>query len=632
MKTPKQSGFVLVVGLMLLTVASGAVVSSMSVNKYQERQAGNYLRTNNYEAGADEAFRRFENNDKSAGLDEEKIWKVEVENKVSEILEDKSVENTKAIISYKDYEDLLSLPVGERESRAKKIAELRVRGSSDNSDEKPGDEEIGYSFTQPGIKKVVKLSGDRVQVVFWGRRALGSNSGIDYGNRRDVLRAVYSIGGSPGDSGGPSKGPVVGCEAIKVNGGGKINGDVRTLQPGAGVSLSGGTSVDGDVTTVGEVTTSGSSSVAGEIHANGDVTINSAAVYGGSIAITGSVFFENSATIKGDVSANGDVVFNNAATVEGNVSAGGKIIFVNSSASVGGNIESQEKIQNNHASWKADEEYAGGSIKIGSHTLISSVNGGECNLQVFSDNKNTLAEEMDSLLATVATDAMGTNKDIVVGNYPIGDGALTPNGLMAFDKTWNVEKDVILAEATTADMPSFDKPVSVVRTRDLTLKNGELNVSGGDVVLLVDGDLTLGSGEGKGLTIDQGSTLTIFVTGKTHIKSSTQMADIPATTNGRSTLSLYSVDKDTSAFPSGVLIDGDAQALANIYAPHANVSVTAGGGLRGSARGKTVTVDGGAGIEYVPRSTSGGGDDDDENCDDSSCWTLEGFSYGNGDN
>ncbi|WP_432414638.1 hypothetical protein ACRHM7_10655 [Chromohalobacter israelensis] len=48
MEASKQSGFVLVVGMMLLTVASGAVISGMSVNKYQERQAGNYVRTNNY--------------------------------------------------------------------------------------------------------------------------------------------------------------------------------------------------------------------------------------------------------------------------------------------------------------------------------------------------------------------------------------------------------------------------------------------------------------------------------------------------------------------------------------------------------------------------------------------------------
>ena len=70
MKASKQSGVVLVVGMMLLTVASGAVISGMSVNKYQERQAGNYVRTNNYEAGADEAFRRFESPDNN--------WKLKV--------------------------------------------------------------------------------------------------------------------------------------------------------------------------------------------------------------------------------------------------------------------------------------------------------------------------------------------------------------------------------------------------------------------------------------------------------------------------------------------------------------------------------------------------------------------------
>ncbi|MCK0746773.1 polymer-forming cytoskeletal protein [Chromohalobacter nigrandesensis] len=620
MRLHKQSGFVLVIGLMLLTVASGAVISGMSVNKYQERQAGNYVRTNNYEAGADEAFRRFENYEADSGSDDKKGWAEDIR----AVVEDRLGGSEKGTIIFPREDDENWLPSDEREKRA------RERNGEEEQDEDGGDEDIKYAFTRAGIKEVVKLEGDRVKVAFWGEKRLSGydeNDASEDNNGRDVLQAVYSINNDE-KSNDAYQDVLLGCEGVQVSGGGGINGNVRTLQPGAGVRLSGDANVDGNVTTMGTLYTD--SSITGNILAGDDITLDAGGgyAYGGSIATTGSVFFENSAPAKGDVSANGDVEFNNAATVTGNVSVGGKVIFSNSSAYVSGDIESEEGTVNT-ANGKEIDKFAGGSVKVVSHTPVSSVNGGECNPQVFSDNKNTLAEEMDNLLATVATDAMGANKDIVVGNYPIGDGSLSPNGLTAFDKTWNVEKDVILAEATTADMPTFDKPVPVVRTQDLTLKNGELNVSGGDVVLLVDGDLTLGSGGGKGLTIDQGSTLTIFVTGETHIKSSTQMASVQATTNGRSTLSLYSTYEDSGSYSKGVLIDGSAQALANVYAPYANVSVTAGGGLRGSARGKTVTVGGGGEIEYVPRSTSGGGDESGENRgDNDSGWKLVGLSYG----
>ncbi|MCK2044222.1 polymer-forming cytoskeletal protein [Chromohalobacter sp. TMW 2.2308] len=617
MRSHKQSGFVLVIGLMLLTVASGAVVSSMSVNKYQERQAGNYVRTNNYEAGADEAFRRFSKN--------EGEWSKElseVSQKMEEALKSEDVKSGEPIFDNKSESGAIFLTGDERKCAAENRAWEARHDEEGGCDHK----NIEYTFTQAGIKKVVKIDSSHVRVEFWGERELSDNNNdnTEGSGGQDILSAIYSI-----KAGGAYQDVLLGCEGVQVSGGGGINGNVRTLQPGAGVRLSGDANVDGNVTTMGTLYTD--SSITGNILAGDDITLDAGGgyAYGGSIATTGSVFFENSAPAKGNVSANGDVEFNNAATVTGNVSAGGKVIFSNSSASVGGDIESQEGTVNT-ANGKEIDKFAGGSVKVGSHTSVSPVSGGECDPKIFSGNHN-LSMEVSDLLAAVPTDKTGADKDITVGSYPTVDASLTPGGLSAFDETWNVQKDVTLAEATTVEAPTFDKPVSVIRTKDFTQKNGELNVSGGDVVLLVDGDLTLGSGGGKGLTIDSGSTLTIFVTGETHIKSSTQMADVPATTNGRSTLSLYSNHKDSDSYSRGVLIDGSAQALANIYAPYANVSVTAGGGLRGSARGKTVTVDGGGEIEYVPRSTSGGGDGSGDNGDDNSSasgWSLEGLSYG----
>ncbi|BBI64299.1 hypothetical protein HSBAA_56050 [Vreelandella sulfidaeris] len=50
-----------------------------------------------------------------------------------------------------------------------------------------------------------------------------------------------------------------------------------------------------------------------------------------------------------------------------------------------------------------------------------------------------------------------------------------------------------------SDIPSLKNDAPVIRTKNFNLTNGSLNVTGGEnVVLIVDGDLRLGGGGGKG--------------------------------------------------------------------------------------------------------------------------------------
>lgn len=133
-----------------------------------------------------------------------------------------------------------------------------------------------------------------------------------------------------------------------------------------------------------------------------------------------------------------------------------------------------------------------------------------------------------------------------------------------------------------------------------TSHNGSITVTGGNVVLFVDGDLTLGAGGNEGLVIAPGSTLTVTVTGKTNFKSSLQTASLPLVTNDRPTFALYSTREDSNpgqsgANPgnSGVVVDGNSKALANIYAPGSNESIVGSGGIKGTVRGKNIDVRGG---------------------------------------
>jgi hypothetical protein len=215
--------------------------------------------------------------------------------------------------------------------------------------------------------------------------------------------------------------------------------------------------------------------------------------------------------------------------------------------------------------------------------------------------------------------ALPSNGDISVGGYPFVNSVITPGGLSTFDKTWNVRNDVELASATDMvlpDLPNFadkqDGAYSVIRTGDFTQRNGSLTVSGGDVVLYVDGDLTLGAGGNEGLIIEPGSTLTVIVTGETNLKSSLQTSSAPLVTNNKPTFALYSLHEDSGdkAAPgqSGVVVDGSAKVLANIYSPRSNIAVVGSGGIKGTVRGKNVRVVGAGSISNKDASTENAGE------------------------
>lgn len=390
---------------------------------------------------------------------------------------------------------------------------------------------------------------------------------------------------SSSDSGlAPFSDGLIGCEGVAVSGGGRVESRIRTFSENSDIRLTGGTDVVGDVIATGGVFTDGSGSVGGDIRANGDVVINASAEYGGSVFSKGNVIFNNTARFSGGVDADGDVQFNNGAKLAGDLIVGGDVDFDHTGAYVEGGVTAAGDINNNFDSWKETSSFSGGGIANGPHAGVASVKGGNC--------------DSISLLSRFEKFEMPSNGDIVVGNWPKVNATITPDKITSYDQTWNVQEDVVLAESASAPVLGFEEEVPVIRTGDMTLTNGEMRVSGGDVVLYVDGDLTLGSGGGPGLNIDPGSTLTIFVTGSTKIKSSTQMSDVDQVTNGRPTFSLFSSKEDVTASQSSITIDGSSKATANIYAPFANVRVAAGGGLNGSVRAKTVEVSGGAGVFY----------------------------------
>ncbi|WP_064436038.1 pilus assembly PilX family protein [Pseudoalteromonas neustonica] len=157
----------------------------------------------------------------------------------------------------------------------------------------------------------------------------------------------------------------------------------------------------------------------------------------------------------------------------------------------------------------------------------------------------------------------------------------------------------------TYALATIDKEVDVkvLKMGSLSLNNGNLKVAGGDVTLVVNGDFKMeGSSE---IHIAEGSSLTLYVTGKVKMKASPGSITMKhgLTATGKPVFSVYSSNEQNN----GIDIDADANLYAAIYAPKTDVKVVANGGFSGSIRGKTVTASGKGGIHHDVNLTNVGG-------------------------
>ncbi|MBS3667293.1 DUF7305 domain-containing protein [Vreelandella boliviensis] len=420
-------------------------------------------------------------------------------------------------------------------------------------------------------------------------------SAKDDGLRRSARgqsRLIYAFGEGNSGSPAPFQHPIVGCEGVSSGGGSTISsyrsseGDwsgqpgsfsendiplLRTTSDSANVVLGGNEKIHGGIEALGSVTLSGSSQVFGSIMANRTIYLNA----GGG-------------RVRGDAESLGDVIFGSSTRVDGTVRAMGDVRLSNWSASVGEGI------------------YAGGEIisqRIPASDHIDDIN--RANFSQRSDVTLNRAEEQPCDTADFAGNSLNEEisryqetltslGDITVGAYPNVEWRFTPEKMERYDQTWNVNRWINHASPELNTL--FGEQASIYRTNNLTLTSSpSLRVSGGDVVIVVDGNFTMGGG-GPGLVIDADSSLTVFVAGKTDFGSVLNMPEANSVnSNGKATFSLFS---GYTGSDSGVSFSSSNRVVANVYAPYANVSVNSGSGFFGSVKGRSVSVSGSGSIVY----------------------------------
>lgn len=411
-------------------------------------------------------------------------------------------------------------------------------------------------------------------------------------NARGQSRLVYEVGGNNSGTPAPFQSPIVGCEGVSSGGGSTIssyrsssgswNGQpgsfaendtplIRTTADNANVVLGGNEQVHGAIEALGTVTLNGSSQVFGSIVANQTIALNAGGgrVHGNTESLR-DVIFGSSARVDGIVKAMGDVRFNNdAASVGEGIYASGNIISSRNPAS--GHIDPKNRAnfaQRSDVSLKRVEAQPCDNIGFAGRTL--------------SEEIRRYQNELSSI------------GDVTVGAYPNVNWRLSPQKMERYDEANNVKRWVTHASPQMNTLFGASAPIYRVNNLRLT-SSPSLRVSGGDVVIVVDGDFTMGGG-GSGLLIDTDSSLTVFVSGRTDFGSVLNMpAANSINSNGKPTFSLFSGYQGSG---TGVNFSSSNRVVANVYAPYTDVSVNSGSGFFGSVKGRNVRVSGGGSIVY----------------------------------
>lgn len=409
--------------------------------------------------------------------------------------------------------------------------------------------------------------------------------GLGPRNGEYLAEALVELSGDGGSGGSPFRGSVVACESAVLSGSGRIDsfdssvgrydrynpgsrGDVLTLANTGIVQLTGNAPIFGDVNAAGGVRVTGSSPIQGDIHANGLVDLAAGGgKYPGSVRTQGDVRFSSSSEVSGNVLANGGISFHNwGARILGNAQAGGAISKTTTAA--------------------LSVHIPNGTIRPNADPAVQPVPIEDCDpLQIVET-----AAQFENLPSP---------GNLAPDWWPYKRWELTPTGARRRNESNNGIWES--TPFTSQQVQLFGRTLPMIVVDDFNLAAGEeTRITGGDVVLFVDGDF-IAQGNHK-MLVDPGSSLTVIVTGKTRLGASFEMLDgadrtrapLPVNDKGMPTFSIFSSYQGTD----GVKLEGNGKLTASIYAPLTDMSISGSGETFGSLRARNITVSGGAALHY----------------------------------
>jgi len=386
-----------------------------------------------------------------------------------------------------------------------------------------------------------------------------------------------------------------------LSGSSPIYGDLIFTGPQLG--MSGGTPVYGDIYAEGNISMDGSigdldgdGTRDGTIYARGDVNFGTASAVqdvqaGGDVSVSG--------TINGELAAGGNIALDSSSNTSA-VSAVGNITIgatgtPPSSATAGGTVSWPDWWQ-----WDAEKQALTSNYQSNAGPTAPNIPSvydpsKVCDDQGARDANGNLGEMFTNAMsgASSMADVIPDTDDNPPNGPDYGISGNKGNGysLSGPGTTGNALE---LGAADTATQIHVDS--NLTTSGDLAA----INING-DVTLVVDGNFNLG--DNTQLNIQDGASLTLYVTGKTTLSAGTNMTSsnfIRTDADGNPTpaVKIISAYQSSDQNDTGVEISGANDTDAVIYAPYAATNIAASGDVSGSVHTKYLNISGAGGFHY----------------------------------
>ncbi|NMM41411.1 pilus assembly PilX family protein [Pseudoalteromonas arctica] len=415
---------------------------------------------------------------------------------------------------------------------------------------------------------------------------------------------VARFGFIPGNNLTPYSDSIIGCRGVSLGGSGKItsydstdasyagnDADVRTTVHNANVTLSGTGTIKGSVASTGSIIVSSSQSVEGDLWANKDILFPSGTSTW-STKINGNILANGNVQLK-DVMVNGYVRSEKNLTLNNGVHVNYSPVDIPDILYGGAVLSSSSYINNSIVKTLPSTAYVEG-------LTVPNVAGLDPDDPTSSPTY--IKDQCDPLnISTLSElDSLG----------PFPDLQLTNNTKKI---TLNENKAVFIDNRTVTEYLPQDITVlgrvqeNMYFFNDLTINGGSLDalLAGGDnkkVAVYVAGDFTITASGESHFKIHKGVSLTLYVMGKIHIRTSPIVEEtiVKLTSSDAYALNIYSgyksgdgslscKDKGGVSDKFGIYIASNTEMYATIYAPDTDVRVDAGAQFTGSIRGGSVS-------------------------------------------
>lgn len=440
-----------------------------------------------------------------------------------------------------------------------------------------------------------------------------------YGDANQQLVARFEL--QPADAQSPFQYAVTGCKGVNLSGSGVVDsydsrngpysdsnrdssGHVNTVIGDSSVTIDGHSPIKGDVKASGIVYLKGSSPVIGNVHSNTGVDIS----WGSGVRVKGNVYsngfyLHRGGEIDGVVRANGNAKMewgskiNNPKNDPYDIMYGGTGSFPSSE-------HVQDSVEFSDGTVEYNVSYSNAYFKKNPEVEpVEVYDPSSPDYDPARPNKECDPFDLPKNMPEVMAQGDTPKLDFAVGATQIYQ--FTPaKGLL--QSTANGRKKALDLVSKAAQIYLFDNlsqqhDISgTTEEQVFSMKNfklysdGKMTIAGGDVIFLVDGNFIL-DGDAK-LTIKNGSSLTVFTTGKVILGASGQVITEKEgmTDSGIPSLNFFSSYSGTDGFE----VKGASDMYATIYAPLTHVKLSGSGQLYGTVRGSIINSSGGSGVHF----------------------------------